>query len=113
VNISDAQNAQIFLNWLLGGQPTEPTDARRAQQARQAAQELADRSHRALQAGWTATTVAEAWPRLEGPQHAQHADHALGFLDSPTRAQLLHQISGDNAPTGPDPVRYPNEGEDQ
>jgi hypothetical protein len=42
-----SRNAQILLNWLLGGgQQTQTIDPQREQRARQAAQKLADRSHR-------------------------------------------------------------------
>lgn len=115
-DISEAGDAQILLNWLLGGgQATQPIDARRAQRARQAAQELADRSHQAVQTGSTATataTVSEARLRLGGRPHAQHDDRGLEFLDSPAREQLLHQITG-TATTGASPVQHPSEGEDQ
>jgi len=110
MNISEAGNAQILLNWLLGGgqQTQEAVDAQRAQRARQAAQELADRSHRALQTGWTAATVAAAWPRFEAPPHAQRGDRGLEFLDHPTREQLLHQIT-DTVTAD----QHPSEGESQ
>jgi hypothetical protein len=111
MNISEAGNAQILLNWLLGGgQPTqEAVDTRRAQRARQAAQELADRSHRTLQTGWTSTTVAAAWPRLEASP--PRCDRGLEFLDSPTREQLLHQLAGET--TGPCPLQHPSQGENR
>lgn len=112
MNISEAGNAQILLNWLLGTCPQAQTiDTQRARRARQAAQELADRSHRALQTGWTATTVAEAWPRLGGSPHTQR-DRDLEFLDNPAREQLLHQLAGEIT-TGARPPRPPSKGENQ
>lgn len=119
MNISEAGNAQILLNWLLGGgRPTESLDSQRA---RQAAEQLADRAHRALQTGWTSRTVAAAWPHhLDGPPDPARTDRGdrgeggPGFLDSPARSLLLQQISAGPGPgQHPGDVQHPSEGEER
>ena len=59
----------------------------------------------------TDTPAAESEP-APVPPPTPHDDRGLEFLDSPTREQLLHQITGTTT-TGASPVPHPSEGQDQ
>lgn len=89
MNMTEANNVNLLLDWLLGTEDDPPT----SDQARQAAAALADRAYSALHAGFDASDVRHLWPAFPD-------EPLLGGALSALQA-ALDLLPDDDEPSGP------------